>query len=154
MGKRLLAVIAVPLLWSFGHVHGQEPGQRAATACPVTMLRPGEWAYGDEYLAAILTSWPSGVLELRRGGPGLIMPDGSLHMKLGWRRGVRELPLTISGKRLDANAAPLRARISHSEDIGGESSTLIFPTAGCWQVTGRIGVHEVTFVVLVRVADE
>lgn len=150
MSKYSLLLAAVLMLWASSDVHGQ--GE--AATCPVTVLRTGEWAYGDKYIAAVLAGWPSGMLEFHQGGPGLMLPDGSLHMMLAWRRGVYGTPLTISGKRLDASASALRARISHSDDIGGESSTVIFPTPGCWQVTGKIGDHEVTFVVLVRIASE
>ena len=79
------------------------------------------------------------------GGAGLVLPDGSLSMKFGWQRGVRGV-LTIDGRRLDAAAAPLRARIPAGYgDIGFQATGLIFPTPGCWEVSGHIGNASITF---------
>ena len=80
--------------------------------------------------------------------PGWRLPDGSLRMKFGWFRGqgVRG-KLTIHGKRLDAPAPPLRARISEGMgETGFQATALIFPTEGCWEVTGEVGDARLTFV--------
>jgi hypothetical protein len=68
-------------------------------------------------------------------------------MKIAWYRGdgVRG-KLKIQGKRLDAPALPLRADLSDYGDTGFQPSELIFPTEGCWQVTGIGGDASVTFV--------
>jgi hypothetical protein len=80
------------------------------------------------------------------GGSGFVTQDGSLGMKLGWRRGVRG-HLTIEGRRLDGPALALRARIPDGYgDFGFQSTYVIFSTPGCWEVTGRVGDASLTFV--------
>jgi hypothetical protein len=94
--------------------------------------------------------WPDGTIVFRPGGPGFVTADGALAMKWGWRRAVRG-PLRIEGRRLDESAPPLRASIPTGYgDVGFQSSALIFPTPGCWEVTGRVGTASLTFVTLVQ----
>ncbi len=77
-------------------------------------------------------------------------PDGSIVEKFPWWRGVSG-NLSIRGRRIDGSAAPLRARIPSGYGDGGfQASTIIFPTEGCWRVTGSVGPATLTFVVLVR----
>jgi hypothetical protein len=72
--------------------------------------------------------------------------DGSLSMKFPWWRGVRG-KLIIEGRRLDASAPPLRASIPEGYgDTGFQATALIFPTEGCWEVTGKVGETRLTFV--------
>jgi hypothetical protein len=58
------------------------------------------------------------------------------------------------GRRLDAEAAPLRARIPEGYgEIGFQSTYVIFPTPGCWEVTGRvdnIALRSVVWIIKVR----
>ena len=90
--------------------------------------------------------WPSGVIQ---AGPRFINTDGSVGMKFGWWRNVRG-HLRITGRRLDATAPPLRAHVPDGYGITGfQSSGVIFPTAGCWQVTGQAGTAKLTFVTMV-----
>jgi hypothetical protein len=94
--------------------------------------------------------WPDGTVVFRPGGPGFVTADGALGMKWGWRRAVRG-QLRIEGRRLDEPAPPLRAQIPAGYgDFGFQSSALIFPTPGCWEVTGRVGTASLTFVTLVQ----
>jgi hypothetical protein len=100
--------------------------------------------YGNGKLWTTLS--PNGTVEFRPGGPGSVDPDGSLGMKFPWWRGVRG-KLIIEGKRLDRASPPLRAHIPEGYgDTGFQSTALIFPTAGCWEVTGRVGDASLTFV--------
>lgn len=72
-------------------------------------------------------------------------------MKFFWWRGegVRA-PLTIEGRRLDAPAPALRAEIPEGYGLTGfQSSALLFPSEGCWEVTGEAGGARLTFVTLV-----
>lgn len=124
-------------------------------ACPVTspngLAPPGEQPSPDYLSNGQLWTvlWPSGKVIFERGGPGAIHPDGSLEMKWGWWRGVKG-QLTITGRRLDAPAAPLRADIpSGYGESGFQATGLTFSSAGCWEVTGRVGEAELTFVTLV-----
>jgi len=70
-------------------------------------------------------------------------------MKWPWWRGVPG-QLTIEGRRLSGPAKPLRAFIPPYGDRGFQVSALIFPDAGCWEVTGRMREESLTFVVLVE----
>ncbi len=47
-------------------------------------------------------------------------------------------------------APPLRADIPEGYGLSGfQASGVIFPTEGCWEVTGRVGNVSLTFVTLV-----
>lgn len=114
--------------------------------------RPSELYYGSHGLFTAL--WPDGIVVFEPGGPGEIRPDGSLAIKYPWWRdeGI-EGELIIEGRRLDGPAPPLQAEIP--EGYGGtgfQASAVVFPTEGCWEVTGRAGPAELTFVVKVSKA--
>ena len=75
--------------------------------------------------------------------------DGSIDAKFGWWRGAVGT-LRIEGRRLDGPAPPLRANIPTGYgDSGFQAAGIIFPTTGCWEVTGRVGDASLTFVTLV-----
>ena len=125
-----------------------------ATTCSVTQPNgntpPGEQPdnkfYGNGSLWTLLW-WPGGTLTYPPGAPGIILADGSLQVKVGWIRGVKG-KLTIQGRRLDADGSPLRAWIPEGYgDIGFQATGVIFPTPGCWEVTGRVQETRLTFVV-------
>jgi hypothetical protein len=78
--------------------------------------------------------------------------DGSIREKFPWWRGVRGR-LRITGRRLDSAARPLRARIPDGYGLTGfQSTAIIFPTEGCWRVTGTTGTASLSFVTLVAEA--
>jgi len=111
--------------------------------CDVTV--PHGSTYGNGLLSVWL-GWLDGTVVFKPGGAGFVFPDGSLAMKFGWERGVRG-SLMIGGHRLDAAAPPLRAHISAGYgDIGFQATALIFPTPGCWEVTGHVGSARLTFI--------
>jgi hypothetical protein len=104
--------------------------------------------YGNTLLSTGL--WADGTVVFKPGGPGFVLADGALSMKWGWRRAIRG-QLRIEGRRLDDTAPPLRADIpSGYGDFGFQATALIFPTPGCWEVTGRVGTASLTFVTLVE----
>ena len=81
-----------------------------------------------------------------------VNPDGSIGWKFPW---IRMVPgsLTITGRRLDAPAPPLRSDVpSGYGDIGFQASGVTFPGEGCWQVTGKVDHTSITFVTLVITA--
>ena len=143
---------------SASHAPGSAPPS-AAGRCPVTLPRP--WVpptgvpqralFGSDYASGngrlwVGGLWPSGVIH---AGPRLINTDGSVGMKFGWWRNVRG-HLTITGRRLDAAAPPLRAHVPNGYGMTGfQSSGVYFPSAGCWQVTGKAGMATLTFVTMV-----
>jgi hypothetical protein len=95
--------------------------------------------------------WPEGNILM---GPHNVEPDGSLSMKFVWWRGVKG-QLSIEGRRLDADAPPLRASIPDGYgDSGVQASALIFPTEGCWEVTSRVGDAALTFITRVTKVDQ
>ena len=63
--------------------------------------------------------------------------------------------LLVAGKRLDATAPPMRASaLQLYGGAGYEAATLVFPTSGCWQVTGKVGENVLRFIVSVHPASE
>jgi hypothetical protein len=128
------------------------PSATSVMACRVTLPKGGGTAvdgvepgfHGTKELSVSIAD-PDGTVVFKPGGAGFVLPDGSLSMKFGWQRGVRGL-LTIDGRRLDAAAPPLRASIPAGYgDIGFQATGLIFPTPGCWEVTGHVGNSSITF---------
>ena len=82
-----------------------------------------------------------------------IKPDGRIGMKWPWYRGVSGR-LHIEGRRLDGTAPPVTADIIRAYgDSGFQPSGIYFPTEGCWEITGRVGTAELTFVTLVLKAS-
>lgn len=119
---------------------------------PGTDLGAGAFNFGNRDLRAHLY-WPQGRLTagiLPDGGTmATINADGSIAAKLGWWRGMPGT-LVISGRRLDGEAPPLRANVPEGYGSQGFQPTgLTFPTTGCWEVTGKVGDAELTFVVTV-----
>jgi hypothetical protein len=136
----------------------QMKAEATSATCPVTLPRKRTAPFDAmSYFEAGSSNWkPSlyaalsrdGTAVFRPGGAGSIEPDGSLSTKWAWTRGPGlRGKLTIRGKRLDAAAPPLRAIISEGYgDTGFQATTLIFPTEGCWEVTGEVGDTRLTFV--------
>lgn len=125
--------------------------------CPVT-LPNGNTPPGEQPSPSFLGNgalwtglWPDGKVLI---APQNIQDDGSLAMKFFWWRGVRGA-LTIEGKRLDAPAPPLRSYIPDGYgDTGFQATSIIFPTEGCWEVTGKVGESALTFVTRVVKVDK
>ncbi len=147
-----LVVLAFFLNWAIRALapEPQPAIDNPPSSCPVTepngSLPPGETAESPYYLGngEIWTGlWPDGkVLML----PENQEADGSFSMKWWWWRGGSGA-LIIEGRRLDAEAEPLRADIPEGYgDTGFQVAALIFPTTGCWEVTGRVGDASLTFV--------
>lgn len=130
----------------------------AKAPCPLTRPNgnhpPGEaldpGGYGNEALWTNLAMWSDQPGIVLVPDDGRVSPDGAIHdMKWAWYRYVPGR-LTIEGRRLDAPAPPLEASIPSGYGDGGfQVSGLTFPSAGCWEITGRVGNASLTFVVLV-----
>jgi hypothetical protein len=133
-----------------------EAALRAETpaSCPVTQVNGGEGGiYGNESVDVSLPAKSRFIFA--PGQPGFAaVSDGALGMKVGWERHQKG-QLRISGRRLDGSAKALRARIPDGYGESGFQSTyLIFPTPGCWEVTGTVAQDSLVFVVwVVKVAE-
>jgi hypothetical protein len=120
-----------------------EQSQDARAGCPVT--RPNGGLHENASLSVGLYR----KYVFRPGGQGFVDSDGSLGIKVLWTRKVRG-DLQVGGKRLDGAAPPARAYIHDHGETGIQPSYLLFPTPGCWQITGQVGDAKLTFVVLVE----
>ncbi|HYP60596.1 MAG TPA: hypothetical protein VEQ36_09240 [Thermomicrobiales bacterium] len=122
---------------------------RTPSDCPVTQPNGndpppdyigGTGGYGNDALWSSLTMWSErpGIVEVPNDAH--LTPDGRVvGMKWMWYRYLRGT-LTIDGRRLDAPALPLEARIPDGYgDIGLQVSGITFPTDGCWEITGTVG---------------
>lgn len=142
----------------------------AAFSCPVT--EPGEerptkhvdpFAADDSLIhedGLWVTIPENGVLRLR---PDDLVTFGPVKdwrtTKVTWLReeGVEGF-VTVSGQRLDepsdlAPTTPLSPQRQYVK-VGPVTTGLAFPEEGCWEVTGSVGDHEITFVVEVRFVEE
>lgn len=128
---------------------------RKSDISPVEFFGSGSANWNESRNLYVGALWPDGTIVFKPGGAGFVYPDGSVGMKIAWYRanGLHGR-LVIKGKRLDAVAPPLRAEIPNGySDTGFQPSEVIFPTEGCWQVTGAVGDVSVAFVTrVVKVA--
>ena len=113
---------------------------KQTTAVIVGLGPAGAFVYGNGRLWVTLDV--SGVIV---ADAGMVNPDGSISWKFPWWRMIAG-HLTITGRRLDAPAPPLRSRVpSGYGNIGFQASGVTFPSEGCWQVTGKIADASLTF---------
>lgn len=114
------------------------PGQSASS------LGQGVTIYGNGKLFVTLTTNGISVAPA-----SFVHPDGSIGWKFPWWRYVSG-DLTITGHRLDAPAPPLTSDVPPYGNTDFQASGVIFPTEGCWQVTGTVD-HQtsLTFVTFV-----
>jgi hypothetical protein len=120
-----------------------------------TSLASCEVSKGPQRNEALQAQAPyDGKFEFKPGGPGFVDRDGALGIKVAWHRFMRGA-LIVGGKRLDGVAPPARAYMNKGYGhIGFQPIYLVFPTPGCWQITGRIADHSLTFVVYVEKIGE
>lgn len=139
----------------------QSAGAIVTNPCRVTVpngiVAGGQPTQADSYGNQGLSTfglWRGGTIVFKPGGPGFVTTSGALGMKFPWWRGVSGR-LRIEGKRLDAPSAPLRAEVPDGYgNYGFQATYIIFPTPGCWQVTGHVGVASLTFVTrVVKIAN-
>jgi hypothetical protein len=161
--KTPLTGLVVLLLIAAGDVDArQDTAAPALTtgACPVThpngvvadASESNLSSHGNRGVSVAL--WSEGTVVFKPGGPGFLTRSGALGMKFGWWRGVSG-ELRIEGRRLDGHASPLQSEVpSGYGPTGFQASYVIFPTPGCWEVTGRVADARVTFVTMVvKVGD-
>jgi len=133
-------------------------------ACPVTIKNglglkrsvgePPAGNHGNDSRTIATSLWSNGTVTFKPGGAGCIDDEGGMWMKWPWWHEGRHKHLLIEGRRLDGEAPPLRAHIPGGYSGEFQSSGLIFPTPGCWQVTGQVDDQSLTFVVrAVKIGD-
>ena len=153
--RRLTLIAILPL--AFPSVGSSQTRNVRFADCPVTTpratpasmlgavgMRNAYWN-GKLYVGEFS---PDATVMVGPLGVGSILPDGSLEMKYPWFRaeGLKG-KLIITGRRLDAEAPPLKAVIPNGYmDTGFQATALIFPTEGCWEVTGKVADTTLTFV--------
>ena len=134
----------------------ETPVASASGTCPRTRpngpVPPGRKADGGNYGNGRMWTalWPHGVVVAI---PDYVNRDGSVGMKWPWWWKKRlGSDLVITGRRLDAAAPPLTGDVLGGYEAGFQPSGITFPTPGCWEVTGRVGGAQLTFVTLVRLS--
>lgn len=157
-GMLMIAVLA----WSpwSGHPtlaasEGRGPAPISSVPCPVSHPNGGHpsgqpadrWYHGTGGLWTALW-WSKGTVVI---SPEDVRRNGRLYFKVGWWRGPGSHgKLRIQGRRLDRPAPALRADVPSGYGPSGfQPSALLFPTTGCWQVTGRAGRGRLTIVMRV-----
>jgi len=130
----------------------------AASGCVLSKTGPGvvpgrpSFNVGGRFLAVSLSPGAQFV-AVPEGRPGraFVQPNGTIRTKVGWwsPRGTPR----VTGRRLDAPAPPLDARIGVKSVVLGAGefypSYLFFPTVGCWRVTARNASTRLDFTVRV-----
>lgn len=151
LGGVILALLVASSEWNRGSAAAPDKNFQCKVSKPNGIAagqdQPARGSYGNHQVSVgPFGLWPNGTIVFKPGGAGFVTRDGALGMKFGWLRGVSG-ELRIEGRRLDAEAPPLRSEVPCCyEDRGFQASYLIFPTPGCWEVTGRVGDASVTFV--------
>jgi hypothetical protein len=108
-------------------------------------VRGGEFWYGTPAL------WTS--LQLNGTWNGLPYQDREYTQKVFWWSQGYEWtsPLTVTGKRVDGTAPPLRASPATNAFAGDIGTAILvgvdMPSAGCWEITGHLKGATVSFVV-------
>ena len=69
--------------------------------------------------------------------------------KILWVRPIGA-KLKITGRKLDADAPPVRARIPDGYHYSFQASSIEIPNAGCWEIDASAGDARLKFVVRVR----
>ena len=114
-------------------------------SCEVT--HPAGGIFGNDSLHAVLP--PNGKFVFVPGGAGFTDRDGAMGIKFGWFR-HKTGKLNVGGRRLDGEAAPARAYLYDYGDEGFQPVYLVFPTPGCWEITGGVGEARLSFVLRVE----
>ena len=117
---------------------------------PLSSTRPG-----DPDQAAFTDTWygddPNGLWAgLGRENEGVWTTSNRV---LWWR--LNPIPIEVSGRRLDADAPPLKADLIEGyEGFSHHISSISFPEPGCWEIEASAGDMQLRFVVGVAPFDE
>jgi hypothetical protein len=132
---------------------GAAPRASAVAVCvptqPTGDTPPGEnpadssVVYSDGRLYTVL--WPNGEIL---ASPDYVKPDGTIDMKFPWWRapGVGAAgDLQITGHEINTGAA-IAASIPSGYGQRFQATGILFPTEGCYEITGKSGDALLTFV--------
>jgi hypothetical protein len=155
LSSLIACVVAVVLVGCAAHRQQALTSAVSSFRCPVTIPNgshaPGEFT-DDSTLSP--TSHGNGKIwtNLPIDGKLEITPDadGTIGQKFPWWKVVPD-HLTVTGRRLDGPAAPLRAWIPSGYGERFQSTGLYFPTDGCWEITGKADDAQLTFVLDVTI---
>ena len=134
---------------------GRADGSATAATCvltPVSAKPPNVW------MGTLATHWlRNGTLWMAytRGDHAFVArPNGQ---KIPWYRAAGSPwgRLRVTGSRIDAPAAALRfsTPTTYPFRLGFQSSSLTFPSEGCWRIVARVGLTT-GFVFVVRVEPD
>ena len=147
-----LAIVAAVIGSLLAHGAGAGATSNTCGQTPVSTNPPNAW------MGTLSTHWlRSGTLWMgytRADRAFVARPRGQ---KIGWYRAAGSPwgRLRVSGRRLDAQAPPLRfsSGVSYPFRAGFQPSALTFPTEGCWRIVARVGLTR-TFGFVVRVEPD
>jgi hypothetical protein len=127
----------------------------SASVCPLTepvWAKPSEDSavlnspeYGNYFVNEDRSMWVSAWWTEKKEYYLQVSEEGN---KVGWFR-PEGATLEITGRRIDGEAPPLKAYIPCCYPTRFQTSSLIFPTEGCWEVTGKAADRVLSFVVRV-----
>jgi hypothetical protein len=141
--KSTVFILAAVFVSTLGAADEDDHSTGASGICRITQPQGGRLQ--NDFLSVTLPS--KFVFEPQ--GPGFVDVDGALGMKVPWERKRKGL-LQVGGHRLDGAAAPARAYLFDYGDFGFQPTYLVFPTPGCWEISGSVADGSLTFVVLVE----
>ncbi|MFC1879825.1 hypothetical protein ACFLZW_07930 [Chloroflexota bacterium] len=105
----------------------------------------GSPEYGHYYVNDDRSIWASAWWTDQEDYPLRAGEDG---IKLGWFRPAGAA-LVITGRRIDAQGLPLEVNVPCCYPTRFQSSGLIFPGGGCWEIQAKAAGSELYFVVRV-----
>jgi hypothetical protein len=126
--------------------------------CPATVVQTRRPPPGSKGLIAASWYGHNGLwVDLEPNGVAAYpnarrLPSGWIETKaVWWRARSAAGRLTIRGKRLYSIRDRMRAQVPEGSGSRGlQPSGLLFPSPGCWKITGKSGGASLSYVVAVR----
>lgn len=120
----------------------------AEVTAPYTPANHAFFGNGDLW---VVMWWENGVI--RAGIDAGVMQPGGVSIKTPWVQGPDSKgDLKIVGRRLDGPAPAINQEEGAGE--GFHPTGIVYPTPGCWQITGNAGATSLTFTVWVTFTPE
>ena len=137
---------------NLGHEQVDAAAAKVCTVTEPSWVKPpedsavqGSPELGHYYVNEDRSIWASAWWTGREEEYLRVSEDG---IKMGWFRPAGS-ELTITGRRIDAEAPPLEAHAPCCYPTRFQATGLSFPAEGCWEVTARAAASELSFVVWV-----